>query len=347
MTPRDAKPASDFLSGTAVHGPSVSPRVEFRMARWALVVAVALLVTKFAAYALTGSAAIFSDALESVVNVAAATMAIWALAVAHRPADESHPYGHGKVEFISAALEGGMILLAAVAATLKAIDVLLRDYPPSPRLDLGLVLMAAALIVNGILGAALLRIGKARASLVLEADGRHLLADALTSVVAIGSLALVRATGQTWFDPAGGIIVSIWIAVTGVSLIHRSVAGLMDQTDPADDAVLRQIIQRHIGPGAIEPRVCSFHKLRHRHSGRYHWVDFHLRVPPDWDIQRAHEVASAIEYEIEVALVHANATAHVEPCGVGEAACEGCGGEASTTKPQWPSPNDQQMTKSQ
>ena len=332
--------ASDYLSGTAVHGPSVSPRVEFQMARWALVVGVTLLVTKFVAYGLTGSAAIFSDALDSVVNVAAATMASWALSVAHRPADESHPYGHGKVEFISAALEGGMILLAAVAAVLKAIDVLLNDRLVAQRLDAGLVLMGAALVVNGLLGAALLRIGKARASLVLEADGRHLLADALTSVVAIGSLALVRWTGRAWVDPLGAMVVSVWIVATGVSLIRRSIAGLMDQTDAADDALLRRIIQRHIGPGAVEPRVCSFHKLRHRHSGRYHWVDFHLKVPPDWDIQRAHEVASAIEYEIELALVHGNATAHVEPCAAGEE-CGGCG------KTERRNQNDGSMTKSQ
>ncbi|HEV7301478.1 MAG TPA: cation diffusion facilitator family transporter [Tepidisphaeraceae bacterium] len=314
--------ASEFVSGTEIHGPSVNPRVEFRIARIALFVAIALLVTKFTAYAITGSAAIFSDALESVVNVAAAIMAIWALAVAHRPADQSHPYGHGKVEFIGAALEGGMILLAAVAGALKAIDVLLRSPPVSPKLDAGLALMAAALVVNGVLGAALVRMGRRRGSLVLEADGRHLLSDALTSVVAVASLWMVRWTGKAWIDPLGGLIVSVWIAVVGVSLIRRSVAGLMDQTDPADDALLRRIINRHIGDGANEPRVCSFHKLRHRHSGRYHWVDFHLKVPADWDIQRAHEVASAIEYEIELALVHGNATAHVEPCG--ERGCGQC-----------------------
>jgi cation diffusion facilitator family transporter len=317
-------PRSEFASGTARYrGDPVHAKSDVRAAQVAVVVSVTLLAVKFAAYVLTGSAAIFSDALESVVNVAAAMMAVWALAVAHRPPDASHPYGHGKAEFISAALEGGMILLAAVAAAAKAMDVLLfRDAGAGlARLGIGLLLMVAALIANGMTGAVLIRQGKRNGSLALETDGRHLLADALTSVVAIAALGLVWVGGPAWLDPAGALVVSVWIVVVGLRLVRRSVAGLMDETDVGDDRLLREILDRHVGPHpTAQPVICSYHKLRHRHVGRYHWVDFHIKLPVDWNIRRAHETASAIEYEIETALGTGNATAHVEPCDGAECA---------------------------
>ena len=119
-------------------------------------------------------------------------------------------------------------------------------------------------------------------------------------------------------------MVSVWIAITGASLIRKSIAGLMDETDVADDALLRAILDAHVGPGGKEPMICSYHKLRHRHNGRYHWVDFHICLPSHWDIQRGHEVASALEFELETALGEGNATAHVEPCeGDRQAICTG------------------------
>ncbi len=312
--------AAEFTSGTAKRQAAaaasvVTRRIESRLVRASVVVGVLLLAIKFIAYGLTGSAVIFSDALESVVNVAAAIMAMWALSVAHRPADRTHPYGHGKAEFISAALEGGMILLAAVAAAVKAVDVLWRDnLGPPARLDLGLWLMAVALVINGVMGTILLRVGRRNNSLALEADGRHLFADALTSAIAVAALIAVKWTGKSWLDPVAALVVTVWIVLTGIGLIRRSVAGLMDETDVADDVLLRQILDKHIGTGAVEPIICGYHKLRHRHSGRYHWVDFHIKVPRTWGIDTAHEVASKIEFELETALGEGNATAHIEPC---------------------------------
>jgi cation diffusion facilitator family transporter len=316
---------SELASGTATRTVATTRRVEVRAARASVLVGALLLVTKFVAYGLTGSAAIFSDALESVVNVAAAVMAVWALSLAHRPADHSHPYGHGKAEFISAALEGGMILLAAVAGAAKGVDVLLHNrLTPSPNLITGLMLMIAALVVNGVVGGVLLRLGSRNRSLALEADGRHLLADALTSLAAVVALVIVHTTGQAWVDPVAALVVSVWIAITGASLIRTSIAGLMDETDVADDALLRAILDAHVGLGGKEPMICSYHKLRHRHSVRYHWVDFHHMVPAPWDIRRGHEVASALEFELETALGEGNATAHVEPCeGDRQAICTG------------------------
>jgi cation diffusion facilitator family transporter len=273
-----------------------------------------LMGIKFTAYFITNSAAIFSDALESIVNVLASAMAFWALSVAHRPADQEHPYGHGKVEFMSAAFEGGMILLAAIVMTFNAIDTLLFTRPPITQLGIGMSLMALAMAVNGGVGYYLVRLGRRLGSLALEADGHHLLSDAITSIVALAALATVRLTGAVWMDPVAAILIAIYIAWMGARLIRRSSAGLMDKQDLEDERMLRRIIESHIGPTGRQPRICSYHKLRHRHSGRYHWVDFHLMVPPNLSVGDGHGIASAIEYELEVALGEANATAHVEPC---------------------------------
>ncbi|HLL88578.1 MAG TPA: cation diffusion facilitator family transporter, partial [Tepidisphaeraceae bacterium] len=181
-------PRDEYASGTLLHRrgePVASPqavRAEMRAAILAVVVGVALMGIKFAAYFLTGSAAIFSDAMEGIVNVAAAAFATYAIYHAHRPPDIDHPYGHGKIEFVAAGFEGGMILLAAVVAVVKAVDQLLfrAGGPEIRRLDAGIALMVGAAAANLILGAGLVRFGKARQSLTLEADGRHLLADVIT-----------------------------------------------------------------------------------------------------------------------------------------------------------------------
>ena len=305
------------------------PADESRAALLALGVGVALTAVKFTAYLLTGSAAVFSDAMEGIVNIAAAGFALYSIILAHQPADESHPYGHGKIEFFSAGFEGGMILVAAVVASAKAADDLLRGTQlTTARLDLGLLLMAATLPVNGLVGMYLVRTGRRRSSLTLVADGHHLMTDAITSVVALAALAVVRFTGWRYADPIAAFLVSFYIARTGVRLLRQSVAGLMDRQDAEDEALLRGILDAHLGPAGKEPQICGYHKLRHRHSGRYHWVDFHITVPPDWNVDRGHRVASAIEHEIELALGEGNATAHVEPCGAAAcAACDTAGGE--------------------
>lgn len=284
----------------------------------ALVVGSALMGVKFVAYFLTGSAVVFSDAVESIVNVAAAGFALYSIVLAHRPADATHPYGHGKVEFFSAGFEGGMILVAALVSALKAGGDLLRGGDLRVgRLDLGLALVAAALLGNGATGSYLLRTGRRRGSLTLIADGHHLLTDALTSVVALAALGVVRVTGWRYADPVGALVVSLYIGRTGVGLLRHAVAGLMDRQDARDEALLRGILDAHLAPDGKAPIICGYHKLRHRHSGRYHWVDFHITVPAHWNVDQGHQVASAIEYEIELALGEGNATAHVEPCMAG------------------------------
>jgi len=290
-------------------------RREIRAALIALVIGSMLLGVKFVAYLLTNSAAIFSDALESIVNVLAAAMALYSVILAHRPADRDHPYGHGKVEFVSAGFEGGMMLVAAFVMGLRGIE----QFFGGARIDETAIPTAGALIIvtmliNGVMGMYLIRQGRTDGSITLEADGKHLLTDAVTSVGVLVALVLVRMTGLKQIDLIGGVLIAIYAGLSGAHLLRRSAAGLMDEQDIEDDRLLREILDSHVGPTGKEPRICSYHKLRHRHSGRFHWVDFHLIVPRDWDIDRGHKVASAIEYEIEIALREGNATAHVEPC---------------------------------
>jgi cation diffusion facilitator family transporter len=289
------------------------PRAEARAILLSIIAGVVLLAVKFAAYFLTSSTAVLSDAMESIVNVLASFFALYALRLAHAPADEDHPYGHGKVEFLSAGFEGGMVFLAALYIAVHVIYEFLNPHPLE-RVDSALLLMLLATLVNGAVGLFLIRAGRRANSLTLEADGHHLLADAITSIAVIISLLLVKFTGSSLPDPITAVLVSAYLVILAMRLLRRSTAGLMDEQDAADNSLIRGILDQHLLPDGIPPQICSYHKLRHRHSGRYHWIDMHLVVPPSHTITSAHELASRIEYEIEQALGSGNATAHVEPC---------------------------------
>jgi cation diffusion facilitator family transporter len=289
--------------------------VELRWAKISLAIGIALLVIKLAAYFLTGSQAILSDALENTANVVTAAFAVYAIRLSYRPADADHPYGHGKIEFVSAGLEGATIILAGLLIAGKVVSSFISGQSPQVhQLDLGLALVSFALLVNGVLGAALWYRGKKNGAIVLEAGGIHLITDAVDSVAVLIAIALVKLTGWQWIDPVAALAVAAYIAFLGVGLLKRSASGLMDEQDPADREFLAKMLDAHVGPAAKEPRICSYHKLRFRHTGRDHWVDFHIMVPKHLSIEQGHAIASAIEHEIEVALGQANATAHVEPC---------------------------------
>ncbi len=292
---------------------------------------------KFAAYFVTGSAAFFSDALETIVNVVAAVLALYALAVAHLPADADHPYGHGKIEFLSAGAEGSMVLLAGCIILVQAGHAQLHPSLVVERLGVGLALMASTLAVNGGVGMYLLRTGRRRDSATLSADGVHLLSDAIVSGVALAAVLAVRLTRQAWLDPVAALGIGLYVIWTGCRVVRRSAAGLMDEQDEADRRLLERILDGHLGPAGRQPRICSYHKLRHRHSGRYHWVDFHLVLPTRFGLEQGHSVASAIEHEIEQALGEGDATAHVEPCtGL---RCSHCENEHIEVPPPPPGPD--------
>ena len=291
------------------------PRIEARAALLSLCIGLTLLAVKFAAYFITQSAAIFSDATESIANVLAAGVALYSLIIAHRPADAEHPYGHGKVEFISAWFEASLILAAACFIVVKTIDAMIHNAYASPDMALsGIVLMSVAMVVNGIVGGYLLRVGKKEGSITLIADGKHLITDVYTTIGVLAALALVKLTGYAIIDPIAAYVVAAYIGYISLNLLRHAAAGIMDKQDVADKVLITRILDAHCGGSGREPRICNYHKLRVRHSGRYHWVDFHIRLPGVVDVRKAHEIATSIELEIESALGEGNATAHIEPC---------------------------------
>lgn len=293
------------------------PRAEAKAAMVSLSVGISLLIVKYVAYYLTNSAAIFSDATESIANVLASSVALYSLVVAHRPANAQYPYGHGKIEFLSAWFEASLILAAGVFIVAKTIDAVLHNsYAEADVSMIGIGLMAMAMVANGAVGVYLIGVGRRTGSMTLVADGRHLLTDVWTSVGVLAALGAVRLTGMRWLDPLAAFGVALFIALSGMKLLRGASAGLMDKQDQEDERIIGHILDSHCGAEGKTPRICSYHKLRHRHSGRYHWVDFHIRLPEHVNVRQAHDVASAIEYEIESAIGEGNATAHVEPCDV-------------------------------
>ncbi len=301
---------------------AASHRRERAAATAALIVGALLMGAKFAAYHFTRSTVVFSDAMESIANVVASGVALYALTKAHTPADDDHPYGHGKAEFLSAGFEGGLICAAAILIVFKAIDQAFFATHAIGEFNIGVWLIAATVIVNGGMGWWLRSMGGRTGSMTLEADGKHLIGDAVTSAGTIAAMLLVQWTELAWLDPLLAAGFGLYVGVQGWGLVRRSIAGLTDEQDAADAAAIEAILKSHEGPRGVEPRICSFHKVRHRHSGRFHWVDFHIRVPAAMDVRHAHDAASAIEEEIEHKLGEGNATSHIEPCGDG--ACGTC-----------------------
>ena len=274
-----------------------------------LVVSLGLLVAKFQAYRLTGSTAILSDALESIVNVVAAVFAIGALIFAGRPADRNHPYGHGKMEFLSAAFEGGLIAFAAVLIVYEVVQSLL--YGVTLRsLDVGVAVVLGAGLVNLALGFFLVRTGRRYDSLTLVADGQHVLADFYTSAGIVVGLLLVYATGIAWLDPLVAAVVALNLMWTGVRLVRQASAGLLDEEDTDLLGRLLEVLQPHLGQGVI--RV---HHLRAIRSGRFHHVDAHLVVPEFWSVEQAHELTENLAERVMKELgVEGEMVLHTDPC---------------------------------
>ncbi len=279
-------------------------------ARFALLsvgAALATLALKFTAYALTGSVGILSDALESLVNLAGALIALTALKIAARPADKTHPYGHDKAEYFSSGVEGTLILVAAASIAYTAIGRLLHPVPLE-QLGWGLVVAGSASLLNFIVARALLSASKRYDSITLEADAKHLLTDVWTSVGVIAGLVALTITGWQWLDPLIALAVAGHIVITGVSLVRRSVDGLMDYNLPADElAQLEGILKKH------RDQFVAYHRLRARKSGPRRFIDLHLVVPGGQTVQAAHDLCERLEAEIEAILPNASVTIHVEP----------------------------------
>jgi cation diffusion facilitator family transporter len=278
-----------------------------RYACLSIATAIATILLKGIAWRLTGSVGLLSDAIESFVNLAGALMALWMLTLAAVPADEEHAYGHGKAEYFSSAFEGFLILLAALSIGYTAIDRLMHPQPLE-TVGIGLAVSAVASVINFATARTLLRVGRDRNSITLEADAQHLMTDVWTSVGVIGAVGLVSITGWLWLDPAIALLVAANIVWTGWRLMQRSAAGLMDVSLPAD-----KLAQIETLLAAYRRQGLEFHALRTRQAASRSFVSVHVLVPGQWTVQQGHDWSERIEADIHAALARATVTTHLEP----------------------------------
>jgi cation diffusion facilitator family transporter len=270
--------------------------------------AVATIALKAAAFALTGSVGLLSDALESGVNLVAGVVALVVLGVAARPADEQHHYGHSKAEYFSAGVEGAMILAAAVAIVASATVRFLHPRPLE-QVGPGLAVSVAAALLNGAVAFVLLRAGRRYRSITLVADGRHLATDVWTSAGVVIGVAAVAATGWERLDPLVALAVGVNIVVSGWRLVHRSIGGLMDTALPAEDhEAIEAVLARYRQSEGI--RV---HALRTRDAGARRFVSLHVIVPGAWTVQAGHDLLERLEADLDTALGGAGVFTHLEP----------------------------------
>ena len=277
--------------------------------RFALAAGVLLMLLKFVAYLLTNSNAILTDAMESIVNVVAAGFAFYSIHLAARPKDQNHPYGHGKVEFFSVFLEGGLIFIAGVLILGKSVYNLF--FPETlANLAEGIWLIAFTGIVNFALGIYMVKRGNQLHSLTLHADGKHLQTDAYSTVVLIAGLAIMYYTGWTWIDAILSLGLGIFILYSGYKLLRKSIAGLMDESDVALVKKVADILQENRKDDWID-----VHNLRVQRYGHELHIDCHVTLPNYYDLNKVHDEVSAVDDLINNSL-HENSElfVHADPC---------------------------------
>ncbi len=269
--------------------------------------AVATIALKSLAFLLTGSVGLLSDAVESLVNLVGAIVALIMLTIAARPPDESHAHGHSKAEYFSSGIEGALILIAAVSIAYTAIQRLLNPQPLE-AIGFGLVVSTVASAVNLRVARILIRAGEKYDSITLEADGKHLMTDVWTSAGVIAAVAAVGIIGWLPLDPLIALLVAANIVWTAFGLLRRSIAGLMDASLPVEEqAIVVKVLDKYKLQGV------EYHALRTRQAAARRFVSFHLLVPGSWTVQDSHELLDQIENEIGQALPGATVTAHLEP----------------------------------
>ncbi|MES0883758.1 cation diffusion facilitator family transporter [Roseibium sp. SCP14] len=278
-----------------------------RIAFASIVVGVLVLGLKIGAYLLTGSVALYSDALETTVNIASSVAALAAVWFASKPADSNHPYGHDKAEYFAAVLVGVMIVLAAISIFHAAWIGFIQGDSPEYSLE-GISMNLAAAFINGAWARYLMSYGRKERSPALMADGKHLMTDVFSSLGVLAGVILVLATGWKILDPVLAVIVGLLVLWSGWELVKESVGGLMDEAASADVlAKIRLLISEH-GEGALEA-----HDLRTRIAGKSTFVDFHLVVPGTMPVETAHDICDRIEEAISEDVPGARITIHVEP----------------------------------
>jgi cation diffusion facilitator family transporter len=286
----------------------ISNRASLTRFAWlSIAAAILTILLKSGAYLLTGSVGLLSDAIESLINLVAAGMALWMLTIAARPPDESHMYGHGKAEYFSSTVEGILILVAAIGIAFTAIERLFNPIPLE-QLGIGLGVSLVATLVNFVISRVLLSVGKKNRSITLEADGHHLMTDVWTSVGVFGGVGAVALTGWQILDPLVALAVAINIVWTGIQLIRRSVAGLMDTSLPQyEQQQIEAVFDRYREKGI------DFHALRTREAASRRFVSVHVLVPGDWTVHDSHHIAEDLERDIRAAIGDAVVITHLEP----------------------------------
>lgn len=268
--------------------------------------AIATIALKTAAWWLTGSVGLLSDAAESVVNLMAAGMTLMMLTVAARPPDEDHEWGHSKAEYFASGVEGGLILVAAAAIAWTAADRLLHPKAIE-QVGLGLVVSTGASLVNLIVARVLLAAGRRHHSIALEADGHHLMTDVWTSAGVLAGIGLVAITGWQRLDPIVALVVAANIVWTGIQLIRRSTLGLLDTAITAEEqAALKRVLDGYAGRGV------QFHAVRTRQAAARRFVTMHVLVPGDWTVRHGHDLLEEIEQAVRVAIPNCNVMTHLE-----------------------------------
>jgi cation diffusion facilitator family transporter len=295
----------------SVSGTRVGAARDLTSFAWLSIAAALITLTlKATAAAMTGSVGLLSDAAESIVNLVAAVVALVALSVAARPPDQGHNFGHGKAEYFSASVEAVMIFVAATGIIVAAVDRFLHPQPLE-AVGAGLAVSAVAGVVNGAAAVVLVRAGRRYRSLALTADGKHLMTDVWTSIGVIVGVVLVAVTGYVRLDPIVALLVGVNIVVTGVGLLSRSVAGLMDHAIPAPArAELDQILR-----GFAVQHGVSIHGVRTREVGRDRVVSVHAVVPAEWTVEQGHDLTVALEATLAERFQNTHLQTHVEPQG--------------------------------
>lgn len=282
----------------------------YTLANYAWLSIAAALVTlglKSLAWWLTGSVGLMSDAMESLVNLAAAVITLISVSVSVIPADDEHAYGHTKVEYFASGLEGALILLAAAGIGWSAIHRLMNPQILE-TVSLGLLVSVLASTINLVVGRLLIHVGKDRHSVALQADGRHLLTDVWTTIAVVIAVALVAMTGWQWLDPVIGLLLAGHIIGMGVRLVRESMMGLMDTGLPPEELkVIKDVLDGYAEQGM------EHHALRTRQAGAWRFMSVHLLMPGEWTIARGHEIADHIEEEIHAKVPRLNVLTHLEP----------------------------------
>ncbi|WP_424224634.1 cation diffusion facilitator family transporter [Brooklawnia sp.] len=294
---------------TTIQPPRYGPPVDLSRYAWLSVAAALVTIAlKGGAAWLTGSVGLLSDAAESLVNLAAAIVALVALKVAIKPPDLNHPYGHSKAEYFSAALEGVMIFVAAGFIIVASIERLINPRMPE-QLGFGLAIAVVASLINGTVSAVLLRQGRRYNSATLIADARHLMTDVITSVAVLVGVGLVAITNTPILDPIVALLAGSNILWTGISLIRSSVDGLMDVSLPErTNADLYEVLDRFRVPGRIE-----FHAVRTREAGNRQFMEFHILVPGQWSVRKGHDLTEDVIDALVEVVPEVRVSAHLEP----------------------------------